>query len=102
MFQFMATGMLLQYVICANLPDTLRKCKIFYGQNPPPHKGESTTTVCGINYQLLAVICCIFYILFIFSIFFMLYTLCCLKIAVTQLVTRFRGIFSNVLPECRA
>ena len=30
------------------------KGKIFYGQEPP--SGESTTTECGFNYQLLAVI----------------------------------------------
>ena len=28
--------------------------KVFYGQDPP--SGESTTTECGFNYQLLAVI----------------------------------------------
>ena len=28
--------------------------KVFYGQEPP--SGESTTTKCGVNYQLLAVI----------------------------------------------
>ena len=28
--------------------------KVFYGQKPP--SGESTTTECGFNYQLLAVI----------------------------------------------
>ena len=34
------------------------KCiKVFYGQEPP--SGESTTTECGLNYQLLAVIYCI-------------------------------------------
>ena len=27
--------------------------KVFYGQEPP--SGESTTTKCGVNYQLLAV-----------------------------------------------
>ena len=31
-----------------------RKGKVFYGQQPP--SGESTTTECGVNYQLLAVI----------------------------------------------
>ena len=30
------------------------KGKVFYGQEPPT--GESTTTECGVNYQLLAVI----------------------------------------------
>ena len=30
------------------------KVKVFYGQEPP--SGESTTTECGVNYQLLAVI----------------------------------------------
>ena len=30
------------------------KVKVFYGQEPP--SGESTTTECGFNYQLLAVI----------------------------------------------
>ena len=30
------------------------KSKVFYGQEPP--SGESTTTECGFNYQLLAVI----------------------------------------------
>ena len=33
---------------------TLKKGKIFYGQESP--SGESTTTGCGVNYQLLAVI----------------------------------------------
>ena len=28
--------------------------KVFYGQEPP--SGESTTTECGVNYQLVAVI----------------------------------------------
>ena len=32
----------------------IHKCKVFYGQEPP--SGESTTTECGANYQLLAVI----------------------------------------------
>ena len=32
------------------------KGKVFYGQEPP--RGESTSTECGINYQLLAVIYC--------------------------------------------
>ena len=32
----------------------LHKVKVFYGQEPP--SGESTTTECGFNYQLLAVI----------------------------------------------
>ena len=32
----------------------LVKGKVFYGQEPP--RGESTTTECGVNYQLLAVI----------------------------------------------
>ena len=31
-----------------------KKSKVFYGQEPP--SGESTTTECGVNYQLLAVI----------------------------------------------
>ena len=31
----------------------INKGKIFYGQEPP--SGESTTTECGVNYQLLAV-----------------------------------------------
>ena len=30
------------------------KGKVFYGQEPP--RGESTTTECGVNYQLLAAI----------------------------------------------
>ena len=30
------------------------KGKVFYGQEPP--SGESTTTECGVNYQLLAVL----------------------------------------------
>ena len=30
------------------------KGKVFHGQEPP--SGESTTTECGVNYQLLAVI----------------------------------------------
>ena len=29
---------------------------VFYGQEPPTPSGESTTTECGVNYQLLAVI----------------------------------------------
>ena len=33
---------------------TVRKGKVFYGQEPPSR--ESTTTECGFNYQLLAVI----------------------------------------------
>ena len=32
----------------------VKKCKVFYGQKPP--SGESTTTECVFNYQLLAVI----------------------------------------------
>ena len=32
----------------------IKKWKVFYGQEPP--SGESTTTECGVNYQLLAVI----------------------------------------------
>ena len=32
----------------------LKKGKVFYGQEPP--SGESTTTECGFNYQLFAVI----------------------------------------------
>ena len=32
--------------------DTKGKGKVFYGQEPP--SGESTTTECGLNYQLLA------------------------------------------------
>ena len=32
----------------------LKKGKVVYGQEPP--SGESTTTECGLNYQLLAVI----------------------------------------------
>ena len=31
-----------------------KKGKVFYGQEPP--NGESITTECGVNYQLLAVI----------------------------------------------
>ena len=30
-----------------------RRCKAFYGQEPP--SGESTTTECAVNYQLLTV-----------------------------------------------
>ena len=30
-----------------------KKGKVFYGQEPP--SGKSTTTECGVNYQLLAV-----------------------------------------------
>ena len=33
----------------------IKKGKFFYGQEPP--SGEFTTTECGVNYQLLAVIC---------------------------------------------
>ena len=36
------------------LMNKLLKRKVFYGQEPP--SGESTTTECGVNYQLLAVI----------------------------------------------
>ena len=32
---------------------TNEEVKVFYGQEPP--SGESTTTQCGVNYQLLAV-----------------------------------------------
>ena len=32
----------------------VKKGKVFYGQEPP--SGESTTTECGVNYQLLSVI----------------------------------------------
>ena len=32
----------------------MKKCKVFYGQEPPSR--ESTTTECGVKYQLLAVI----------------------------------------------
>ena len=35
-------------------PGTVKKKKVVYGQEPP--SGESTTTECGFNYQLLAVI----------------------------------------------
>ena len=35
-------------------PNMKVKGKVFYGQEPP--SGESTTTECGFNYQLLAVI----------------------------------------------
>ena len=31
------------------------KGEVFFGQEPP--SGESTTTECGFNYQLFAVIC---------------------------------------------
>ena len=31
-----------------------KKVKVFYGQEPP--NGESTTTECGVNYPLLAVL----------------------------------------------
>ena len=38
------------------IPSEVNKGKgnVFYGQEPP--SGESTTTECGVNYQLLAVI----------------------------------------------
>ena len=32
----------------------IKRGKVFYGQEPP--SGEATTTECGFNYQLLAVI----------------------------------------------
>ena len=32
----------------------VNKGKVFYGQEPP--SGESTTTECGVNYQLIALI----------------------------------------------
>ena len=35
-------------------PLKVKKSKVFYGQEPP--SGESTTTECAVNYQLLAVI----------------------------------------------
>ena len=38
-------------VLCHNNGKT---GKVFYGQEPP--SGESTTTECGVNYQLLTVI----------------------------------------------
>ena len=38
----------------SNGSDVLVKKKVFYGQEPP--SGESTTTECGVNYQVLAVI----------------------------------------------
>ena len=37
-----------------NNQTNIEKKVVFYGQEPP--SGESTTTECGINYQLLAVI----------------------------------------------
>ena len=38
-----------------NIPDDgSKKAKLFYGQKPP--SGESTTTDCEVNYQLLAII----------------------------------------------
>ena len=49
----------LWYLFCVPLYDQhlakyVYKAKVFYGQEPP--SGESTTTECGVNYQLLAVI----------------------------------------------
>ena len=40
-------------VYCKDTKQYSIKGKIFYGQEPP--SGESTTTECGVNYQLLAV-----------------------------------------------
>ena len=39
--------------LSCDTPETTSKGKVFYGQEPP--SGESTTTECGFNYQLLAV-----------------------------------------------
>ena len=42
-------------VECVTIIDSKsKKSKVFYGQEPP--SGESTTTDCGVNYQLLSVI----------------------------------------------
>ena len=47
------------YITCISSVSTFQKVKkgkgkVFYGQEPT--NGESTTTECGVNYQLLAVI----------------------------------------------
>ena len=43
------------YTAAVTIQKTICKIgKVFYGQEPP--SGESTTTECGFNYQLLAVI----------------------------------------------
>ena len=41
-------------VLCdvSSAPLSHEREKVFYGQEPP--SGESTTTECGVNYQLLA------------------------------------------------
>ena len=46
----------MRYLTCHSWVTSLviKKGKVFYGQEPP--SGESTTTECGVNYQLLAVI----------------------------------------------
>ena len=41
-------------LLLAKICIVIKKCKVFYDQEPPC--GESTTTECGVNYQLLAVI----------------------------------------------
>ena len=41
-------------VMILNCDNHRKKGEIFYGQKPP--SGESTTTECEVNYQLLAVI----------------------------------------------
>ena len=41
-------------VIFYKLCSVSKNGKVFYGQEPP--SGESTTTECGFNYQLLAAI----------------------------------------------
>ena len=45
--------MIIGIVISAYGVLLVKKCKVFYGQDPP--SGESTSTECGVNYQLLAV-----------------------------------------------
>ena len=42
------------YAFITRILNDKGKGKVFYGQEPP--SGESTTTECGVNYQLLAVI----------------------------------------------
>ena len=46
---------LLRHLHGINLKEVLGKGKVFYGQEPPSGSGESTTTECGFNCQLLAV-----------------------------------------------
>ena len=48
-------GYVINLPLFDNKDNSGEKVKVFYGQEPP--SGESTTTECVVNYQLLAVIC---------------------------------------------